>query len=303
MAKNKDRRYRFNADIARKLGIDPNTTGQYRLDKETEKIYLNLDMSEPIKRLFYDIETSPEIVYTWRTGYKLNIPASNIIEDWKIICVSWSWNDEDVVHNLKWNSRKRCDKSLVKKFIKVLNEADEIIAHNGDRFDIKKIRTRALVHRIPMRPRYKSFDTYKKAKHAFAMDSYSLNNIAKLLGVNTKINHEGFAMWVKCMQGDKKTLEDMIKYCDMDIVVLKDVFREMQNYLINNVHTGVTAGRLKHSCPNCGSETATLLDNSVTAKGTIKRIMECNSCSYNYEISNRAFLNMLEMIAKEKNGI
>ncbi len=42
--------------------------------------------------------------------------------------------------------------------------------------------------------------------------------------------------------------------------------------------------------PN-GSDKPTLLKNNVTAAGTIKRQMECESCEYVYEISNSSYIN------------
>lgn len=294
--KSKHNRFRMNDYTARKIGLEPNKSGRYRLKDNTKalKKFQELDMSQPIKRLFFDIETSPMIVYSWRTGWKLNIPTDNIIEDWKIICISYKWEHESKVKNLTWD-KNQCDKQMLIDFIKIMNEADECIAHNGDRFDIKKIRTRCIYHRIPMFPKYRTLDTLKKAKSGFNFNSNRLDYIAKFLGVGAKLEHEGFDMWVKCLQGDKQALKDMVKYCDMDIIVLEDVYLTLQNYILNNTHTGVHDGRLKASCPNCGSEDVSLLKNAVTAKGTIKRVMECNSCGYNYEISNRAWRNFLEI--------
>lgn len=101
------------------------------------------------KRLFFDIETSPNIVTSWRIGYNLNISPDNIIHERAIICVCWKWEGEDEVHSLTWDKNQN-DKQLLKKFIKVLNSADEIIGHNGDRFDIKWLRTRCIFHDIDM---------------------------------------------------------------------------------------------------------------------------------------------------------
>ena len=72
---------------ARKLGLIPNKGMRYDLTKAQKKMFLNLDMHN-IKRLFFDIETSPNIGYFWRAGYKLNIGADNIIEERKIICIT-----------------------------------------------------------------------------------------------------------------------------------------------------------------------------------------------------------------------
>jgi DNA polymerase elongation subunit (family B) len=195
---------------------------------------------------------------------------------------------------LKWDKNK-CDKKLLTKFIQIANQADEIIAHNGDRFDIKKIRTRCIFHRIPMFPKYRSLDTLKKARGNFSFNSNRLDYIAKFLGVGAKLEHEGFQMWVKCMQGDKQALKDMIKYCEMDIIVLEDVYNELKDYVKHNTHSAVINGGYKHECPNCSNEDATLLKNNVTATGTIKRLMECDACEYTYEISNSAYRMKLEM--------
>lgn len=298
MINNGDSEYRFrmNPFTAKKIGVEPNISGRYRLKRNSEayKKYCDLKMEKGIRRLFFDIETSPMIVYSWRIGWKLNIPHTNIIEDWKIICISYKWQNEDKVRTLKWD-KNLCDKKMLEDFIKIANTADEIIAHNGDRFDIKKIRTRCIFHRIPMFPKYRTLDTLKKAKSGFCFNSNKLDYIAKFLGVGAKLEHEGFDMWVKCLKGDKKALKEMIKYCEMDIVVLEDVYLAMQSYIKPNTHSGVVHGNLKHSCPSCGNnENITHLKNDVTEKGTVSRVMECDSCGHNYNISNSSFKKYLE---------
>jgi len=291
MSKNKVRRYRINPMTAQKLGLEINNSNRYRLSKEQESKYLNFDM-QPIKRLFFDIETSPIVAYTWRVGWKLNIGTDNIIQDWKIICISYGWEDEDKVHTLTWD-KNQCDKQMLIDFIKIANTADELVAHNGDRFDIKKIRTKCIYHRIPMFPNYRTLDTLKKAKSGFTFNSNRLDYIAKYLGVGAKLEHEGFNMWVKCMQGDKDALADMVKYCEMDIVVLQDVFLVMQSYIKQNQHVGTLNMGRKCDCPSCGSSDVTYLKLNVTSLGTPKRQFECDVCSHAYEISNSAYRKYL----------
>lgn len=294
------KRFRLYEEEAKILGEeikpnDPNRpNARYYISPEQQKKLKEIRSHQKIKRLFFDIETSPMIAYTWRVGWKININTDNIIEDWRIICISYKWEGDDKVHTLKWDKNK-CDKKLLEKFIKITNQADEIIAHNGDRFDIKKIRTRCIFHRIPMFPKYRSLDTLKKAKGNFSFNSNRLDYIAKFLGVGAKLEHEGFQMWVKCMQGDKQALKEMIKYCEMDIIVLEDVYNELKGYVKHNTHGSIINGGYKHECPSCSNEESTLLKNNVTATGTIKRLMECDSCEYVYEISNSAYRMKLEM--------
>jgi len=298
---NKNRRYRLKDTEVETLGLSFNLRNRYRLSKEQERTLLKMrEGQHQVKRLFFDIETSAMIVYSWRIGWNITLSPENIIQDWKIICISYKWEGEDKVYTLDWG-KEMCDKKLLEEFIKVANTADELVGHNGDRFDLKKIRTRCINHRIPMFPNYRTLDTLKKAKSGFNFNSNKLDYIAKFLGVGAKLEHEGFNMWVKCMQGDKDALKAMIKYCEMDIIVLEDVFLTMQNYIKPNIHAGVLGNNLKHSCPSCGSEKNTLLKNNVTAMGTIKRLMNCDDCNHVYEISNSAYMNYLKF--KDKNLI
>lgn len=293
LVKKNFKRVRLKPKTAQLLGLKVHKFKMYALNKKQFKKYSELDQA-PIKRLFFDIETSPMILYSWRTGYNLNIGTENIIEDWKIICISYKWEGKDKVHSLTWDENQ-CDKQMLVDFIKIMNEADECIAHNGDRFDIKKIRTRCIYHRIPMMPKYRSLDTLKKAKSGFNFNSNRLDYIAKFLGVGAKLEHEGFKMWIKCLQGDENALKDMVKYCNMDIIVLEDVYFALENYILNNTHVGTHNGKMKFSCPNCASEKVILLKNAFTAKGTIKRVLECGVCAYQYETSNSAWVNYLKL--------
>ncbi len=62
----------------------------------------------------------------------------------------------------------------------------------------------------------------------------------------------------------------------------------------------VLNGKQKASCPCCGSEDVGLLKNVITPAGTIKRLMECNSCGHTYQISNSAWRFFLEMQQNNK---
>lgn len=291
---NKERRYRLSDLEINKLNLEPNKRNRYRISTEQERELLKMRSNQyKIKRLFFDIETSPNVVYSWRIGYNLSITPDNIIDERKIICISYKWENEDKIYSLTWD-KNQCDKQMLIDFIAEANKADEMIAHNGDRFDIKWIRTRCIYHRVPMFPQYKTLDTLKKAKSGFNFNSNKLDYIAKFLGVGAKIKHSGFDMWVQVMKGNTEAMQDMVTYCEGDIIVLEDVFLTMQNYIKMNTHNGVINNNLKYSCPSCGGEHPILLKNNVTAMGTIKRLMECNDCNYTYEISNSSYINLLK---------
>lgn len=251
------------------------------------------------KRLFFDIETSFNIGIFWRSGYNLTIQPEDIIKERAIICVSWKWEDKPEIHTLTWDE-KQCDKKLLKAFIKEMNKADEVIAHNGDRFDIKWLRTRCLFHGLPMFPQYQSIDTLKHAKSQFNFNSNKLDYIAKFLGVGAKLKHEGMDMWKAIVfNKDKDALNRMVQYCEMDVEVLEKVYHKLRPYTKHKVNYAVLRGEEKYCCPNCGTPNVRLRKTYTTAQGTIQHYMTCKECDNYYKVNNKTYIEFLKHSAKK----
>lgn len=215
----------------------------FQLDDEVENIrnIVRRASKKPakIKRLFFDIETSKIKFWGWRTG-KQWVGHHQVEEDKRIICISYKWQYEDKVRTLKWD-KSHDDSSIIRKFISEMGKADEIVAHNGDRFDIKELRTRAIQEGILMFPKYRTLDTLKKARKYFNFHSNKLDYIGEVLQVGRKLDHEGHELWTKVMNNDKDALDRMIKYCiTPDHKLLKDDMRwhEARNLNVGDVVLG-----------------------------------------------------------------
>ena len=128
-------------------------------------------MATKRKRLYFDIETSPNIGFFWQSGYKLNIGYQNILKERSIICICYKWEGDKEVHGLTWD-KKQDDKKMLQDFIKIVDSADELVGHNGDKFDLAWIRTRCLFHGIQMFPNYVTIDTLKVARSKFKFKRY-----------------------------------------------------------------------------------------------------------------------------------
>ena len=177
-------------------------------------------------------------------------------------------------------------------FRMVMQEADEIIAHNGDRFDEKWIRTRCAYHGINAMPKYKTLDTLKKAKGGFLFPSNRLDEIGKYLGVGRKIKVEP-DLWKEVWQeNNRESLKRMVDYCDQDVVLLEDVFNVLNPYILANSNANSTLSMSdKWKCPECFTEDVEMVKVTTTAMGTIQRWMECKCCNKNYKISNKSYEN------------
>ena len=229
------------------------------------------------KRLFFDIEVSANIGLFWQSGYKLNIGPENIIKERAIICICYKWEDDKTVHSLHWDS-KQDDKKLLQQFIKVINESDEAVGHNGDRFDLSWIRTRCLFHKIDMFPNYVTIDTLKIARQKFRFNSNKLNYIADFLGIGEKIKTD-FGLWKNIMLNkDPKAMADMIKYCQKDVVLLEKVYKELARHTVAKTHYGVIFGGDRGSCQECGSDSLKIHSRKILASGIKKVQYQCTTC-------------------------
>ena len=257
------------------------------------------------KRLFYDIETSFEIGKFWRPSWKAVIRHSDVLIESAIICISYKWEGQKKVHSVQWD--EGCDKSLVSAFMDIALMADETCAHNGDNFDEKIIRTRCLFHGIPCPPRFKSIDTLKKARSHFKFDSNTLEHLAKRLTGEGKTPMEYEDWNLICLplipkhlgldytlpSTYHKALKKMVKYCEVDVLKLEEVFHHLQPYIVSNSNVAVTIGGEKYHCPKCARANKVWLKHRTTSTGIAKSQFLCNNCSSYFTTSNKVYMTKL----------
>lgn len=246
-------------------------------------------MSKPlIKRLFWDCETSPNIAFAWRAGGKQYINPDGIINERSIICIGYKWESCDKVTVLTWDQFMN-DRAVLETFLAVANEADELVAHWGDRFDMPWFRTRCLVHGLQPLPNYKTVDTCAWASRLCYFNSNKLNYIAKLLGLGEKIETK-LDLWKKVvLNNDREALAYMARYCGQDCRLLEKVWNKLRVITTAKTHVGVLNGKGKWTCAHCGSSHVALDKRRVTAQGTQQFQMRCKECHAYYTINKASF--------------
>lgn len=217
--------------------------------------------------------------------YPDSIQPSQIIKHSKIICASWKWEGKDKVYNLTWD-KEQCDKRVVEKLLSEMQKSDEIVAHNGDRFDIKWINARCLFHQVDTIPEWKTVDTLKISKKYLKLPSYRLDAIGDYFGIGRKVvTPKG--LWDRVEDGCKASLKEMVEYCDQDVRLLEDVFKNLERYLpTHKTHFGMAETGEKWSCPNCASFNVIQNKEKYTKGGTRQFEMKCHPCGRYYTISN-----------------
>ena len=154
-------------------------------------------MNKPLKVLFFDVETAPNIGYTWEK-YETNV--IEFLRERYMLCFTVKWLDENKPQTFglpdfsDYKKDKTSDKALVLKLWEYINEADIIVAHNGDSFDIKVMNTRFIVNGLTPPSPYKTVDTRKEARKRFGFSSNSLNDLGNVLGLGKKLSTGGFKL-------------------------------------------------------------------------------------------------------------
>ena len=240
------------------------------------------------KRLFFDIETSPNLVFSWNVGHEVRIDYDNIIQERAIICICYKFEGSDKVYHLTWD--KGNDKKMLQRFAEIINSADEVIGHNSDRFDVKWVRTRCIYHGIPMTHDIKSIDTLKASRSKFKFNSNKLDYIGKYLGLGEKMETGGFSLWKDIvLKNSKKALNKMVAYCKQDVVLLEKIFQKINPYLPVKTNAAVMFERDSCTCPECLSEDTVINKHKISAAGVRSVGMQCKNCGKYFSLSQASF--------------
>ena len=240
-----------------------------------------------MRRLFIDIETSPNIGFFWRPGFKVKIGHDNIIQERAVICSCWKWEGEKKIYDSRW--RDGDDTNAIAESIQAMTEADEIVAHNGDRFDIPWLNTRSLMLGFGPVPQWKTVDTCKIAKKHFYFNSNKLDYLSKILLGEGK-DETTYDMWIDiCLKNCKKSMDKMVKYCKKDVGLLERVYQKLVPYTTPKTHVGALYGEERWTCPWTGSDNVIKSKTRTTSRGTVQHQMQSKETGGYYTISNVAY--------------
>jgi len=228
------------------------------------------------KILLYDIETSPNLGYTWG---KWQQNVLDFIKERELLCFSYKYVGSGKIRCI---SRKgdKSDLAVVAKLAKLINEADVSIAHNGDEFDRKVLKTRMLYWKLPPLRPGSTIDTLKAAKAYFSFSGNSLDDLCRYLKIGRKMPTPGFSMWLGCMFGKKADWAKMVKYNKHDVSLLSEVYGRLKPWIENhpNMARAMNPYGKEVGCPSCGSGNKHKNGFRVTA-ALLKQVWKCNVCN------------------------
>lgn len=197
-------------------------------------------MHEP-KILYWDLETGGVNALRADLGF--------------VLCFGYKWAGERNAHCLTlkdfsgFKLHTFDDTELVRAALKIMEKADLLVAHYGDKFDRRFFQGRCVIDGLKPPPPTKQRDTCRIARTAFNFSSNRLGHLAKVLKCKHQKRSRGWPdWWLRVLAGDKDTLDKMAHYCKGDVQTLEDVYMKLRVY--DNPHPRLVMDRSK--CGLCG---------------------------------------------------
>jgi DNA polymerase elongation subunit (family B) len=217
-----------------------------------------------------DIETAPNVGYVWG---KYDQTVIEFVQNWYLLCWTWKWLDDDAVEfqGIEGQTEEQIIKSLWEKF----NQADVIVAHNGDAFDIKRSNARFVTYGLRPPSPYKTVDTLKLARKYFKFESNKLGDLGQYLELGGKVPNFGFNTWKGCMSGDAESWRIMREYNIRDVLLLEQIYRKLRPWADNHPDLSLFGDR--GSCPNCGGNHIQKRGFSIAITRKYQRL-HCQDC-------------------------
>lgn len=207
-----------------------------------------------VKVLIFDVETLPIVGYAWNV-WQENIGMNQIIKDWCILSWSAKWLGSDKIMSDVLSPReavKRDDKRLVTSFWTLLDSADIVVAHNGKRFDIKKVNTRFWKNKLDRPSSYKVIDTLNSVRSTFSLTFNKQDFVARFLGIQEKLDTD-FELWADCDHGIPESLKYMVEYNEQDVRMLEEIYYELRGWIPNHPDLRLYTHDID-ACPVCLSK-------------------------------------------------
>lgn len=237
-------------------------------------------MTNQLKVLCLDLESSPLEVYSWSLG-EVHIPLEFLKRDWTVMAWAAHWVGEPVENIMYMDNRGRrdiyYDKGLIKGLVDLMNQADIIIGQNVKSFDIRKLAARAIFHGLPPFRPVKITDILTEERRVFAFTSHKLAYKTELINERyKKLKHDkypGFDLWKACMADKLDAWKEMEVYCKYDVLSTEEHYLKVQGW-IRTHHNTQADGVMR--C-KCGSTRLRKEGFAYTDAGKYQ-IYFCNDC-------------------------
>lgn len=235
--------------------------------------------------LVADIETLPIKGYVWSLFQKGMNPEW--IEDpTRLMSFAGKWLHDDAYYYIdnRGQGDPRNDFLSSCAAHHILSHTDMVVAHNGKKFDMRKLRSFFAMHRLaPLAP-VQVIDTLHLNATAFGFDSQRLAFVSKHFSQTEKDRHKNFPgsdLWLECMKDNPKAWRECQKYNVADIVANEEMYLELRGWYEAQPNFGIfyePGEEGEHRCPVCGSEHVHITKRNRRTQVGVYHQYKCDDC-------------------------
>ena len=193
----------------------------------------------------------------WGT-WDQNISIPEITEDWAIISAAAKWlgNERMFYKDQRKAKDIRDDRELVAWLCALLDEADVVIGQNIRRFDMRKIRARAVALGLKPFKEPKVIDTMEMAKGVGAFTSNKLEYLSERLTNTPKLKHANYPgkeLWLALLRNEPAAWKECEAYNKRDVVATENVYLVLRPWAPRLPNLAQFYDDEHTRCPRCGS--------------------------------------------------
>jgi RNase_H superfamily len=245
---------------------------------QSEREKINIYTKKSLKILIFDLELLPNSGFFYDRFSDFGIPQQFIRKTKALCAIGYKWFGDDEVTVLA-TKKPYEDYDILKKFAPIWEQADYVVAHNGDAFDIKALGARYKYHNLPPLPPVASIDTLRLARQKWGqfLNGNGLDHLAEMAGLGRKLKIDA-SLWVRCAEGDKAAMAEMIEYNRQDVNLLELVFADMLSTVKHKINHNLFIDSPVKVCKTCGHDDLEHKGYELTA-ATYRHRYRCKACN------------------------
>jgi uncharacterized protein YprB with RNaseH-like and TPR domain len=216
-----------------------------------------------------------------------------------MISAQWGWNDKKRVNTISLlddiksydkhfskplrdlPKNPSFDRVIVEKIHSVLLEADVIVHHNGDRFDLKKVNAKFIEYGLDPVPVNKTVDTLKEIKKIASFTSHALGALCEKLDCLHQKRDNQKGDFFKVSTGDVEAIKRIVKYGIGDIPTLKELYYKLRPYMKTHPNINLYQDS-EYCCPACGHTKIKIHTSNYVTNKCVKIRYQCKSCRHTF---------------------
>lgn len=202
----------------------------------------------------YDIETSPNLVYSWGL-WDQNIALNQVVETQEILCfAATKIGGKKIETHAAWDGYD----AMIGRLHQIMDTADYVVGFNHIAYDNKHVKAAFVKAGLTPPSPYRDIDLMREVKRNFKFQSNKLAHVCAQLGLSMKTDPGGFNTWKQILggEGDVQAAAQrrMVKYCRNDVKITAELFHRLRPWITGlNVPMFDAVGSVLR-CTRCGGE-------------------------------------------------